>query len=147
MHVRRATTPDELAACLRIRRVVFIEEQGVSEADELDTLDEVCRHFLATPTATSPPADALGTARLLFLDADSAKAQRVAVLAEQRGKGVGAALMFALEGEAARAGCTSMVLASQASAVSFYQRLGYQPYGEVFVDAGIDHLMMKKPIS
>ena len=147
VHVRRATTPDELAACLRIRRVVFIEEQGVSEADELDTLDEVCRHFLATPTATSPPADALGTARLLFLDADSAKAQRVAVLAEQRGKGVGAALMFALEGEAARAGCTSMVLASQASAVSFYQRLGYQPYGEVFVDAGIDHLMMKKPIS
>lgn len=147
MHVRRATTPDDLATCLRIRRTVFIEEQGVPEADELDALDDVCRHFLATPAATSPPADAIGTARLLFLDADSGKAQRVAVLAEHRGEGVGAALMFALEGEAARAGCTTMVLASQLSAASFYERLGYQADGEVFVDAGIDHVLMKKAIS
>jgi predicted GNAT family N-acyltransferase len=147
VHVRRATTPEERAACLRIRRTVFIEEQGVPEADELDTLDDQCRHFLATPSATSAPTEAIGTARLLFIDADSAKAQRVAVLAEQRGKGVGTALMFALEGEAARAGGAALVLASQQSAVTFYQRLGYQPYGEVFKDAGIDHVMMSKTVS
>lgn len=146
MHVRRATTPAELAACLRLRRTVFIEEQGVPEADELDDLDGVCRHFLATPTAASGPGEAIGTARLLFLDADTAKAQRVAVLAEHRGQGVGAALMFALEGEAARAGTTTVLLASQLSAVKFYQRLGYRTEGEVFVDAGIDHVLMRKTI-
>ncbi len=146
MHVRRATTAAELAACLRIRRTVFIEEQGVPEADELDALDGVCRHFLATPSAASAPEEAIGTARLLFLDGDTAKAQRVAVLAAHRGAGVGAALMFALEGEAARAGAVTMMLASQLSAEAFYRRLGYRAEGEVFVDAGIDHVVMKKSI-
>lgn len=136
-----------MAACLRIRRVVFIEEQGVPEPDELDGLDGSCRHFLATPEQASKPAQAIGTARLLFLDDDTAKAQRVAVLPAQRGRGVGAALMFALEGEAARTGRNVMVLASQLSAAPFYQRLGYQRDGEVFVDAGLDHVMMRKAIA
>ncbi len=147
MHVRRVATPEEMAACLRIRRAVFIEEQGVSEQEELDELDAGCRHFLAAPTMTSRPQEAHGTARLLFIDEDTAKAQRVAVLAAHRGHGVGAALMFALEGEAARAGRTAMVLASQLSAVPFYQRLGYLRYGEQFVDAGIDHVMMRRPVA
>lgn len=147
MNIRRVSTPEEMDACLRIRRVVFIEEQGVPEADELDDLDGSCRHFLATPAQESRPSEALGTARLLFLDEDTAKAQRVAVLAPHRGRGVGAALMFALEGEAARAGRSSMVLASQLSAAPFYERLGYGRYGEVFVDAGIDHVMMRKGVA
>ena len=136
-----------MAACLRIRRTVFIEEQGVPEREELDELDADCRHFLATPAVTSRPEEAIGTARLLFIDEDTAKAQRVSVLAEQRGRGVGAALMFALEGEAARAGRRSMILASQLSAAPFYERLGYVRYGEQFVDAGIDHVMMRKAVS
>jgi len=147
VHIRRVSTPEEMSACLRIRRAVFIEEQGVPEADELDDLDHACRHFLATAAQESRPSEAQGTARLLFLDEDTAKAQRVAVLAAQRGRGVGAALMFALEGEAARAGRSVMVLASQLSAAPFYERLGYARYGEVFVDAGIDHVMMRKGVS
>lgn len=147
MHVRRVSTPEEMEAALRIRRVVFIEEQGVPEADELDDLDLACRHFLATPTQESRPAEAIGTARLLFIDEDTAKAQRVAVLAEHRRQGVGAALMFALEGEAARAGRSALLLASQLSAAPFYERLGYLRYGDVFVDAGIDHVMMRKAVA
>ncbi len=146
VHVRRATTPEQLAACLQIRRVVFIEEQSVPEADELDDLDAVCRHFLAAPGKNSPAREAVGTARILFLSDGTAKAQRVAVLKEHRKSGVGAALMFALEGEAARAGLATLVLGSQLSAVPFYERLGYEAYGDVFVDAGIDHLMMRKNV-
>jgi predicted GNAT family N-acyltransferase len=146
MHVRRATTADDIAACLEIRRVVFIEEQGVPEADELDELDAVCRHFIVTPDKSTPARQAIGTARILFLDDDTAKAQRVAVLKEHRKHGVGAALMFALEGEAARAGRSTLLLSSQLSAVPFYERLGFEAYGETFLDAGIEHLMMKKQV-
>ena len=146
MHVRRATSAEDIAACLQIRRVVFIQEQGVPEKEELDDLDPVCRHFIATPGKGSPAREAIGTARILFLDDGSAKAQRVAVLREHRKGGVGAALMFALEGEAARAGRSTLILSSQISAVPFYERIGYEAYGEIFVDAGIDHRMMKKPI-
>lgn len=146
MHVRRATTAEELAACMQIRRVVFIDEQGVPEADELDELDAVCRHFIATPDKASPPREAIGTARLLFVDADTAKAQRVAVLREHRRHGVGAALMFALEGEAARSGRSTLMLSSQVSAIPFYQRLGFEAYGDTFLDAGIEHRMMHKQV-
>ena len=146
MHVRRATSAEDIAACLQIRRVVFIQEQSVPEQEELDDLDPVCRHFIATPGKQSLSREAIGTARILFLDDGTAKAQRVAVLREHRKGGVGAALMFALEGEAARAGRSTLILSSQVSAVPFYERIGYQAYGEPFVDAGIDHRMMKKAI-
>ncbi len=39
---------DHIDACRALRRTVFIEEQGVSEADEIDDLDPVCLHLLAT---------------------------------------------------------------------------------------------------
>jgi predicted GNAT family N-acyltransferase len=146
MHIRRAQTSDEMAACIAVRRAVFIDEQRVSEHEELDGLDDVCRHFIAVPDKLSPARLAIGTARLLFLDDGSAKAQRVAVLKPHRGRGVGAALMFALEGEAARAGRALVVLAAQLSAVPFYENLGYTAFGEVFLDAGIDHRMMRKNV-
>src|SRR5207302_4780062 len=123
VHVRRATSAEEIAACLAIRRTVFIEEQKVPANLELDDLDAVCRHFLATPIASSPLREAIGTARILFLDDGTAKAQRVAVLKKARKGGVGAALMFALEGEAARAGRNVLLLSAQASAIPFYEKL------------------------
>ena len=146
MHVRRATSAEEINTCLQLRRVVFIDEQKVPEAEELDDLDPVCRHFLALPGKSSPLREAMGTARILFLDDGTAKAQRVAVLRDYRKHGVGSALMFALEGEAARAGRQMLILSSQLTAVPFYERLGYEPYGDVFVDAGIDHRMMRKAV-
>lgn len=146
MHIRRVATSEELQACLAIRRTVFIEEQGVPEADEIDGRDRECRHFLALPEKTSGLRAAIGTARLLFTDDGYAKAQRVAVLRAWRGKGVGAALMFALEGEAARAGYAVLVLAAQKTAVPFYERLGYVAYGEEFEDAGIAHRLMRKAV-
>lgn len=143
-HVRIVETGDELAACLEIRREVFIEEQGVSEEDELDDRDLECVHFLALPVPQSPLSEALGTARLLESDDGCAKAQRVAVLRRARGQNVGHALMSALEAEARRRGFAEVGLAAQLSAIPFYQRLGYEPYGDVFDDAGIPHRSMKK---
>ena len=43
----RIAVTDDIATCRALRRVVFIEEQGVSEADELDDLDGVAVHLLA----------------------------------------------------------------------------------------------------
>ena len=146
MHIRRVASTEELQACLAIRRTVFIEEQGVPERDEIDGRDRDCRHFLALPEKSSGLRAAIGTARLLFSDEGYAKAQRVAVLKAWRGKGVGAALMFALEGEAARASFSLVLLAAQITAVPFYERLGYEAYGDVFLDAGIEHRSMRKHV-
>ena len=55
-------------------------------------------------------------------------------------------MMFAVEGEAARAGRGVVILGSQLSAVPFYTKLGYEPYGEIFLDANIEHRMMRKSV-
>jgi predicted GNAT family N-acyltransferase len=141
--IRTTKTKAELLACLALRRRVFIEEQGVPEADELDALDPVCAHFLAWEANGGP---AVGTARLWITPEGTAKAQRVAVLPFARGEGIGAALMAAVEEEARRRGHKELVLGAQLSAVPFYERLGYEGYGEVFDDAGIPHWMMRRAL-
>ena len=78
---------DDIEACRDLRRTVFIGEQGVSEEEEIDDLDPVSIHVLATVDGV-PKA----TARVL-IKGDTAKIGRVCVLKDQRGTGLGAALM------------------------------------------------------
>lgn len=128
---------DDLAACHAIRRVVFIEEQNVPEAEELDDLDEVALHLLARLDGRP-----LGTARLLRLG-ETGKIGRVAVLAEARGTGLGAALMrAAIDQFRATAGVTRVKLGAQTHALGFYEKLGFVAYGPEFDDAGILHREM-----
>ncbi len=131
-----------LARCLQIRRVVFIEEQAVAEAEEIDGLDGACQHFLA-----SSATEDLGTARLRMVDGTVAKAERVAVHRHLRGKGVGRWLMGALEAQARRMGAQTVKLGAQVSALRFYEGLGYAAYGPEFDDAGIPHRMMQKGLA
>ena len=88
MKITIATTPEERNACFAVRKAVFMGEQGVSEAEEWDGLDEICVHFLAGDTAN--PA---GCARLLP-KGDTAKVQRVAVMPTHRGTGLGRQIML-----------------------------------------------------
>lgn len=50
----RAETPDEIAACLRLRHLVFRADQGPAEAQNTDTdaFDGDCLHMRVTDTAT-----------------------------------------------------------------------------------------------
>ena len=81
---------DDIDACLAIRREVFIDEQGVPEAEEIDDLDAGAIHLLARDDQGRP----MGTARLLVLDG-TGKIGRVAVRKPARGTGLGAALIRA----------------------------------------------------
>lgn len=117
-----------------IRRVVFLEEQRVPLEEEWDGRDPECRHFLALLDGR-----AVGTARLL----PDAHIGRVAVLAEARGTGVGAALMRASIETAHRLGHPAVELAAQTHALDFYARLGFEAYGPEFLDAGILHRNMR----
>lgn len=136
----------DLAACSALRRAVFIDEQGVSEALEWDGLDSVARHFLALENAPASESVALGTARMRIVEGH-AKAERVAVRKDARTRGVGRFLMLAIEAYARRQGLPAVVLQAQVTAIPFYERLGYRAHGEVFLSAGIDHREMTKPLA
>lgn len=143
--VSKIENDHELALALKIRRLVFIDEQDVPEDEEIDRFDGVpavvndCIHVLAW--LDSEP---IATGRLLLDEPPSELAHigRVAVLTEHRGTGVGRALMTALHDEARSLGRLGTTLAAQLHAVLFYERLGYIARGNVFLDAGIDHRWM-----
>jgi ElaA protein len=124
----------DIAACRALRRAVFIDEQGVSEVDEVDDLDDVALHLLALHDGRP-----VGTARLLVAG-DTVKVGLVCVLADQRGSGLGAALMRAAV-DVARGlpGVVRVKLGAQTHALGFYERLGFVAVGPEFLDAGIPH--------
>lgn len=131
------SSPDELRACLDIRREVFIREQGVSEAEEMDGKEDQCGHLLARVDG-----EPVGTTRLNWLTG-KLKIQRVAVLKPYRGTGAGLAMIKAAIAEAEkRSDIETIVLDSQVSAIGFYEKLGFVATGPVFLDAGIDHRLM-----
>jgi len=118
-----------------IRHQVFVVEQGVPAALELDEYDAVSRHLLAE----SPAGEPVGTGRLL----PDGHIGRVAVLAHWRGQGLGRALMQAFIGLAREQGMAEVVLNAQTHAGPFYEALGFRPEGAVFQEAGLPHQTMR----
>ncbi len=136
--IRRLAARDPLFEhCFQIRLEVFVHEQNVPPEEERDNYDDIALHFLAMAEGK-----ALGTARVLMKDDGVAKIGRVAVLRGARGRGLGAALIAAVEEELPLAAC--FALDAQVHALTFYERLGYAARGEVFMEAGIAHRHMVK---
>lgn len=129
---------DDLAACHALRRAVFIEEQGVSEAEEMDDLDDQAIHLLGTVDGV--PA---GTARLIRKN-ETGKIGRVCVVKSARGTGLGARLMQAsIDHFRDAPNVTRAYLSAQVQALGFYESLGFTAYGPAYDDAGIPHRDME----
>lgn len=134
----RVDVVDYAAALAKLRVVrdsVFVQEQKVPPELELDALDPLCHHVLACDAGGRP----VGTGRLT----PERKIGRMAVLADWRGRGVGDALLLALLDRARMLGWREVALHAQVSAFGFYARHGFLPYGERFVEAGIEHQSMR----
>jgi predicted GNAT family N-acyltransferase len=125
-------------AASALRRQVFVLEQGVPEALELDDMDAVSLHALAYDD-DGPVA----TGRLL----PDGHIGRMAVRRDARGAGVGSAVLRALMDRARQRGDQEVVLHAQLAAQDFYARHGFEPEGEIFMDAGIEHIAMRHRFS
>ncbi|MBW4527860.1 MAG: GNAT family N-acetyltransferase [Phormidium tanganyikae FI6-MK23] len=127
----------DLSDIFAIRTRVFQDEQGVDPAMEFDGLDQTATHFLAYDEET-----AIGTARIRFLDAHTAKLERVAVLANLRKHGVGRKIVETALEFLANKNISDLRIHAQISVVAFYQKLGFVTEGEGFEEAGIPHIKM-----
>ncbi|HZY18644.1 MAG TPA: YbgC/FadM family acyl-CoA thioesterase [Ramlibacter sp.] len=128
------------ASALRTR--VFVEEQGIPADLEWDEADATAVHAVATNRLGQPVA----TARLLQDGPGVAKIGRMAVHRNLRGGGLGQQVLRALAQHAAARGDRRVVLHAQRSAEGFYRRLGFQPEGQPFEEAGIPHIAMAAPL-
>lgn len=121
-----------------LRTAVFVIEQGVPEALELDDHDPVSQHF----AAIVPEAGVVGTARLL----PDGHIGRMAVASQWRGHGIGSRLVEAIIRTARNRGLDELVLAAQLHAIPFYENLGFEASGPVFDDAGLAHRWMRRAL-
>jgi predicted GNAT family N-acyltransferase len=87
----------------------------------------------------------VATCRLRWVGEDL-KLERMAVERELRGAGVGSQLLGEAERIARERGTARMMMHAQTQARGFYEAHGYEPEGEPFLEAGIEHVRMIKPL-
>jgi|29_taG_2_1085357.scaffolds.fasta_scaffold03588_2 predicted GNAT family N-acyltransferase len=128
------TVTEDRDTCFRLRFEIFVDEQGVPVEEEIDALDDVATHLLATQGGQP-----IGTARIVF-DGNTAMIGRVCVSRAARGTGLGKALIEkAVEIARDTPGVRRAKLGAQVQALGFYEKLGFAAFGPVYDDAGIDH--------
>ena len=133
--VEPASWEIDLPALRAVREQVFLVEQNIPPEDEWDDLDAKSRHVIARDRDGRP----IGTGRLT----PNHGIGRMAVLAEWRGRGVGAAIMRVLLEQARALRYPAIELHAQCHAIPFYATFGFAAYGEEFVECEIAHRMMR----
>jgi predicted GNAT family N-acyltransferase len=139
--VRPARDRAEIDAALDLRTRVFVDEQGVDAAEELDDLDDQSLQLVGVDET-----GVIATCRLRDLGDGEWKLERMAVDRRLRRLGVGARLLEGAEGEVRERGASEMVLNAQRRAEPFYAAHGYAPEGEPFIEAEIEHIRMRKAL-
>ena len=141
MDVRPARDSDEVEAALALREQVFCVEQGVELGADRDGLDDYAIQLVAVEDGR-----VIGTCRVL-IEGGVGRLGRMAVEARSRGRGLGPAILAAAERAARDAGARLMRLHAQRYVEDMYAAAGYTAYGEPFVEEGIAHVSMEKPLA
>lgn len=140
METKRVTTEEQLEEAFRIRKAVFVKEQGVAEEVELDEFDDIANHVLVYYEN-----EPVGTGRVRIVD-DMAKLERICVLSTHRKHRLGKAIMKELEAIAREKGVAKAKLHGQVQAAPFYEKQGYEIASTVFMEENIPHVKMIKDL-
>lgn len=138
---------EELNLGFALRIEVFVKEQKVPIELELDDKD----HSDNTVHIGYFHEDNLiGVARLIDMDKDVIHIGRVVIDKEYRGQGIGRELIIGCENIAQQIlkRKTIIELNAQIQAENFYKSLGYNRVNDkIYLDAGIEHVDMRKVIN
>ncbi|MDZ8066812.1 MAG: GNAT family N-acetyltransferase [Nostoc sp. DedQUE08] len=140
--IKVAELPKDFPAIQAIRKSVFQEEQGVDPALEFDGKDEISDHLIAYLNV-----EAVGTARIRYLNEKTAKIERLAVLSTVRGQGIGKKIMENALQVIANQDIPEVVIHAQEYVKDLYKKLDFVEEGEIFEEANILHVKMRKIFS
>ena len=124
-----------------VRLAVFCDEQGYDPAAEFDELDAYATHL-----AVYDGAKPIATGRVLPPEDGVCKIGRIAVLQPYRGRSVGRYLVEDLIEAARQQGADTIRVDAQVQAMPFYQKLGFDSYGEEHPDGHIPHMYMERKL-
>ncbi|MDH5603719.1 MAG: GNAT family N-acetyltransferase [Cyclobacteriaceae bacterium] len=135
--IRQIKSKSELEMAFQIREEVYILEQSIDRLEEFDEWDKDCHHVLAFFSGVP-----CGTARWRLTD-EGAKLERFAVLKSYRKRGIGTALVKKVKEDINNIeGGVRMYLNAQIKVMEMYQKEGFMPEGEIFMECNIPHQRM-----
>ena len=133
-------TTVELYSFLKLRTDVFFVEQRIDE-EELDNRDQepaTVHYWIADAAGTAAYLRVLLDARPQHLDARRLIG-RVVVRADRRGEGLAQKLVTCV---LEQFGSEAILLHAQEYIAPLYAKFGFGEFGDVYVEAGIPHVMM-----
>ncbi len=144
--IKRVDSQEELEICKSVRRNVFTDEQKIPveiEVDRYDNLNCNVVHFLICLGN-----EGIGTSRYIILSDGKAQLQRVAIKTKFRNQGYARKLINFIEEYAQKNGINHLELHAQYHAKEFYEKLGYLPISEMYIEekTGIEHVDMSKKL-
>jgi predicted GNAT family N-acyltransferase len=139
--IKKVNNKQDFDNTLKIRKVVFIEEQKVPLDIELDGLDNEAEHFIAYLDDKE-----IGCARIRIKNR-IAKLERIAIIKKHRNKGFGTKLTFFLINYCKKKDFQEIILHSQTYVSDFYKKFDFKKRGSTFYEAGIEHIEMFLEIS
>jgi predicted GNAT family N-acyltransferase len=142
-----------MPAAYALRHEVFVIGQDVPPELERDELDATAEHAVAVDGDRTVGTGRLVNGRIgedLRLVSGSpgtiGTIGRMAVAASARGEGVGRALLDVLVDRAGSLRLPAVELHAQLHAKAFYERAGFEPFGGVYLEAGIEHVGMRREL-
>jgi YbgC/YbaW family acyl-CoA thioester hydrolase len=142
LHVKTGSWAELGQDAGHLRTEVFVQEQCIPAELEWDEADATAVHAVGYNRL----GQAVCTGRLLPATDGTSKIGRMAVHQALRGSGFGEEMLRALAAVAHRRGDRALELHSQRTAQAFYARLGFEPQGEPYQEAGIPHITMRSPL-
>ncbi len=138
-------TADEVYSIAKLRTDVFLVEQKVDET-ELDGRDReptTVHYFVQDAAGTAAYCRTLEDAQPAHLDARHSVG-RVVVRADRRGEGLA---QVVIERALADLAGHAVLIRAQEYIVPLYAKLGFETFGEGYVEAGIPHVSMYRAAS
>lgn len=139
--------------------IQIIEYQSQEYLQSLELRQKILRKPLGLDIYNDPLQEEIGDIHMAYFHDSKligiillrpqntvAKMRQVAIDDSFQGKGIGQELVRFFEQYAKEKGFTEIQLHARATAVPFYQKLGYEVVGDTFTEVGIPHFAMQKSI-
>jgi len=134
-----ATTPYELEAYYRIRKQIFVSEQGIYTESDRDLHDRE-----SLPIVANVNGEVVGTVRCYRMREGLWYGGRLAVLPEHRNYRIAAGLVrTAVKMMQQRSDVNRFLATVQVQNVRFFQKLGWKTLGHTIVLNGVHHRLME----
>ena len=137
LRIRLVKTKNEIKQILKVREIVFIEEQKIPKQIERDGFDISAEHFIVFYKRKP-----IGCARIRFIE-KNAKLERIALLKKYRGKGFGKEIVDCLIRYCKITSVDKVVMNSQYYLKDFYKKFGFKTADKPFTEADMKHIKMQ----